>query len=155
MTNTDHPPITQFRQNYHFLSNFYPQPVWYEDCLYPDNEHAYQSAKTELHEQYVWIANAPTPGEAKRRGRCATLRPGWNEHLRYTVMESLIVAKFDPTAQPAMTALLAATGDAMLIESNTWHDNTWGVCSCGRCPSGHNLLGWMLMRQRAQVVTYR
>jgi predicted NAD-dependent protein-ADP-ribosyltransferase YbiA (DUF1768 family) len=74
---------------------------------------------------------------------------GWNEWGRYDAMEKIIAAKFAPNT--TFAALLAATGDTILIEGNKWHDNTWGICYCGVCRNGHNLLGWILMRQRAKL----
>ncbi|WP_433258205.1 hypothetical protein ACQPYK_22785 [Streptosporangium sp. CA-135522] len=41
------------------------------------------------------------------------------------------------------------TGQAFLEEGNTWHDTTWGNCTCGRqsCTApGANILRRMLMR---------
>jgi ribA/ribD-fused uncharacterized protein len=143
--------VTEFQREYRFLSNYYPHPVWHAGQLYSTNEHAFQAAKTTDSNQRKWITTAGSPGEAKRRGRAVMLRTGWTEHLRYTVMEQLIAIKFAPATELAQR--LVATGDAILIEGNNWHDNLWGVCSCG-CTPGANLLGWMLMRQRALVVGY-
>lgn len=40
-----------------------------------------------------------------------------------------------------------ATGDAILIEGNTWGDRFWGVCE----GFGQNHLGHVLMRVRVQL----
>jgi hypothetical protein len=139
--------ISAFRGAHRFLSNLYPAAVWFEQRLYPSVEYAFQAAKALVSADREWVTSAPTSLEAKRRGRAVQLVPGWNEHRRYTVMEQLLAAKFDPATAPAMAAVLANTGDSVLIEGNNWHDNTWGVCNCC-CGVGLNLLGWMLMRQR-------
>ena len=51
--------------------------------------------------------------------------------------------------------ILLSTNDAILIEGNTWHDNTWGDCSCGDRPEckkpGLNLLGKALMLVRKEL----
>ena len=92
-----------------------------------------------------------TAGGSKRRGNEIKLRPDWDE-VKYQVMLDLIREKF---ARPAYGALLLATGDAELIEGNTWHDNIWGVCVCGACKAsgvkGNNCLGEILMRVRSEL----
>ena len=46
----------------------------------------------------------------------------------------------------------STTGDAELIEGNTWHDNYWGVCSCSKCNGrGKNRLGKLLMKVREEL----
>lgn len=151
--------IDSFRGAFRFLSNPFECPVRGPDLhLYPSVEYGFQALKTIDEDQRIWVASAPTWQEAKSRGQLVTLRPGWNEHVRYTVMEQLIAAKFDPVDQPEMATRLVATGDATLIEGNNWHDNVWGVCSCSRTTCqrwGINLLGWMLMRQRTRVKAYQ
>ena len=57
-------------------------------------------------------------------------------------MASLLFAKF---AQPELRKLLCETGDADLVEGNTWGDKFWGVCE----GKGKNMLGLLLMQVRA------
>lgn len=51
---------------------------------------------------------------------------------------------------------LLATGDAELIEGNTWCDNIWGNCTCSKCAKtpGENRLGKLLMEIRSNKVLY-
>ena len=50
---------------------------------------------------------------------------------------------------PELLKKLLATGDAELIEANTWNDRVWGVDrETGR---GQNLLGRALMQVRAEL----
>ena len=65
-------PITQFRGQHRFLSNFYP--LWDGTLTV---EHLYQAAKCELSDDVLHVLAAPTPGDAKRRGRQVALRPDW------------------------------------------------------------------------------
>ena len=62
----------------------------------------------------------------------------------------IIHAKF--AQNPTLAQALIDTGDADLIEGNTWNDNYWGVCECARCRSegikGQNKLGQILMAER-------
>lgn len=48
---------------------------------------------------------------------------------------------------PDLADKLVATGDAELIEGNTWGDTVWGVCN----GSGENRLGEILMRVRSEI----
>jgi ribA/ribD-fused uncharacterized protein len=141
--------ITQFAGACRCLSNFYQSPVSIEGLVYPSAEHAFQAMKTTNAAARRSIAMARTPAEAKGLGRTVPLVDGWNECGRYDAMEKVIAAKFAPNT--VLAASLVATGGAILIEGNKWHDNTWGICYCGVCRNGHNLLGWILMRQRAKL----
>jgi ribA/ribD-fused uncharacterized protein len=132
----------QFRGQYNFLSNFYSVNVY----GYPSVEHAYQAAKTLDKELRAKIKACKTPAEAKRLGRQLPLRSDWEE-IKIEVMETLLKRKFE---HPSLRQkLLATTGQ--LVEENTWHDNFWGSCICGRCRKGDNLLGKLLMKIRQQL----
>lgn len=138
--------ITAFRGNFNWLSNFYQTPVILDQIVYPSAEHAFQAEKTSDFNIRRMIAAAATSTEAKRLGRAVNLVDGWNEYKRYDAMTRAIVAKFSPRSQ--LAGWLLGTGSSILIEGNIRHDNTWGVCYCGKCMGGHNLLGWIIMRQR-------
>lgn len=138
--------ITSFRGQYRFLSNFFPSPIEYQGKIWPTVEHAYQAARTPDRGQREKIRLARTPSIAKRLGRRVDLRPDWNE-IRVGIMCDLIKLKF---THPHLRKRLMETGTADLIEGNTWHDNFWGVCQCGKCcqREGLNILGTILMQQR-------
>lgn len=155
MTTTVVPPtIDSFRGRWAFLSNFHPAPMMWSGILYPTSEHAFNAGKTLDDEQRYWIADAPTPREAKRRGRTVELRQGWDERVRFEVMASVLEAKFG--CHPGRVAALLSTGGAVLVEGNTWHDQVWGDCRCGRAaclPAGANHLGRLLMELRARLAS--
>lgn len=132
--------IGHFAGEFRFLSNFYPCTIEYEDSLYGSVEHAYQAAKTLYPEERHTILMAPTPGYAKRLGRQVRLRVDW-EQVKLDVMLELLRRKF---AKEPLKGKLLATGDARLVEGNTWGDRFWGV-SYGY---GLNHLGNLLMRVR-------
>jgi ribA/ribD-fused uncharacterized protein len=143
--------INSFTGEYGFLSNFYYHTVlpnsWAPNG-YQSNEHGFNANKTIIKEAHDWVMSAPTPGEAKRRGQQVPLRDGWHQHLRYFVMEALIVSKFE---HADLQIKLLGTHDTFLVEGNNWHDNVWGDCLCDResCRApGMNLLGSMLMTRR-------
>jgi ribA/ribD-fused uncharacterized protein len=142
--------VNGFSGDHLFLSNFYEHPLTWDGDAYPSGEAAYNAGKTLDPQWRAWIAAAPSPGEAKRRGRRVELRPGWDDLHRYVVMQQVLEAKF---GDPVLAERLLATGTACLIERNTWHDQTWGCCSCPRHQPalGKNLLGRYLMRRRAQL----
>lgn len=144
--------ITEFDGKYAFLSNFYHAPFTYDGIIYPTNEHFFQAMKTLDQEKRKQIAEAKTPGVAKRMGRQVQLREDWEE-VKYTAMRVGVERKFD--AHPGLAEKLIATGDAILIEGNSWHDNTWGSCFCPKCAAiaGKNWLGEILMERRKELVS--
>ena len=60
-------------------------------------------------------------------------------------MRQILAKKFTPTNE--LGQRLIATGDAELIEGNTWGDTIWGVCD----GKGDNMLGKILMERRAHL----
>ena len=148
---TAHAPITSFRGEYRFLSNFAPFPVVFEAAEYPTAEHAYVAAKTLDPAIRAAVALIDKPGDAKYRGKSVPLRPDWEE-VREQVMLAIVRSKFTRNAQ-AREQLLA-TGEAELIEGNGWHDNFWGRCRCKACTrtvQARNVLGRLLMTVRAEL----
>jgi ribA/ribD-fused uncharacterized protein len=136
--------IDSFQGEYRFLSNFWPAEVEFEGRKFPTVEHAYQAAKRLDEGDRARIAALPTPAEAKAAGRKLTLRPDW-ETAKFDVMERCVSYKFEH--HPELKQKLLATGDAELIEGNTWGDRVWGVYQ----GEGENRLGKILMRVREQL----
>lgn len=135
--------IDSFRGDYGFLSNFHKARIWYGDHEYPTSEHAFQAMKTT---DSVWrslIRSAQSPGEAKKLGRRAPLRPDWHD-IKDQVMYEIVWIKF--VSHGDLRAKLLATGQAELIEGNTWGDEYWGVDR--QTNQGQNKLGKILMRLR-------
>ena len=136
-------PIDEFCGKYFFLSNFYPAPVEYQGYRFKNNEAAFQAAKCP--ERMLDFCDL-TPNRAKRLGRKVPLRHDW-EIVKYDVMYEVCMAKF--TQNPDLLSKLLSTGDAELIEGNTWGDRVWGV-DMYRC-IGENHLGKILMRVRSEL----
>ncbi len=133
--------ITIFKDDNFFLSNFYVAPVVYQGIRFENNEAAYQAAKCpERMRDFCGLS----PQAAKRLGRRVELRPDW-EAVKYDVMYEVCMAKF--TQNPGLLDKLLATGDAELVEGNTWGDQVWGVCD----GVGENHLGKTLMRIRSEL----
>ena len=136
--------INSFDKEYDFLSNFYHSPIEKDGIKYPTVEHLFQASKTLDIEDHLLIAAAATPGQSKRMGRSIQLRPDW-EQIKDEVMYDAVYRKF--TQNPNLKTKLLATGDAQLIEGNTWHDHYWGVCN----GVGENRLGQTLMEVRERL----
>lgn len=138
--------ITNFRNEYRFLSNFWPlpNPIQYNGISYPTVEHFFQAMKTTVPKLRMEIASAPTPGQAKRLGRALMLRPNW-EQVKIPAMKFGLTIKFSNNEM--LKNQLLATGTEVLVEGNKWHDNIWGNCYCSKCTgiAGLNYLGYLLM----------
>ena len=138
--------INGFNGKYRWLSNFYPSQIEFEGIVYPTVEHAYQAAKSTSHSFRQQIALCTTPGEAKAMGRTAVLRSDWDD-VKVVIMQTLLRKKF---YDPGLSNLLFMTGEAILEETNYWHDQFWGNCVCKkhRDTPGENWLGKSLMKVR-------
>lgn len=132
--------ISQFQNEYFFLSNFYPCQVEYKGMQYQNTEAAFQAQKCRTEEERMPFADMNAT-EAKKAGRAVSLRPDW-EQIKVSEMKSIVQAKFDQN--PDLLQALLATGNKYLEEGNTWGDRTWGTVD-GR---GANILGQILMEVR-------
>lgn len=142
--------IARFEGDYAFLSNYFdPCPMQYEGQNFWNSEAAYQAQKCADAEEKGLFTTA-SPDDAKRMGKRVRLVDDW-EHKRVDVMRGVVHAKFNQHKDLARQ--LMATGDAMLIEGNTWHDNFFGVCSCPACRNirAYNWLGEILMEERKKL----
>lgn len=141
--------IDRFEKHYAFLSNFSNSPITDGNAVFPTVEHYFQAAKTINIDEYEQIVNASTPGQAKRIGKTIALRKDWEEVKEQIMLEALR-KKF---AIPALGKMLLSTEDEELVEGNTWHDNTWGNCTCEQCKDieGQNMLGKLLMQVREEI----
>ena len=141
--------INSFETEEHrFLSNFWPVEIIYEGQTYPSVEHAYQASKTgdlNLREE---IRLQETPGKAKRLGQQVPKISGWNDEMRVANMTALVREKFS-LGNSELCRQLLETGDAELIEGNTWDDTFFGVCN----GVGENHLGKILMDIRNDLQT--
>jgi len=141
-----------------FLSNFYPFEIRYGGEDFQTTEHAYQYMKavkgSKAEDGQLWtdkIRLASTPAKTKKYGRQCPLVPDWEE-IKLGIMKGVLIQKFKDTP---LWEKLDATGNAYLIEGNTWHDNQFGICVKKNCErgcwkkKGQNKLGLFLMQLRA------
>lgn len=147
------PIIDRFIGDYRWLSNFHPT-----DVPPKSTEHYYQAAKARNDEEGKnWkhvILSVPTPSGAKKLGGKVPLREDW-ESIKVTVMQFALAKKFLGSYE--LYKKLIDTEDAYLIEGNTWHDCTFGICikkDCERCKDrvGKNILGKLLMELREILI---
>lgn len=140
---------------YDFLSNFHPSPItvnlWGADVEVPTVEHAFQAAKMEDMLDCFQVAEAETPGEAKRLGRTLRMRDDWDA-VKFRKMEVYLNLKFASGSR--LARMLTGTGDQVLVEGNHWHDQIWGNCLCKshQFEVGQNHLGRLLMKVRAELM---
>lgn len=139
-------PITCFRGDYAFLSNFYPAPVCYRGNQYANNEAAFQAQKTlSAKEQRVfYLPYLKDPVNAKTLGHRLSLRPDWDS-IKMQCMYEICMCKF--MQHPKLRLALIATGNSILIEGNTWGDRFWGQVN----GNGKNQLGLILMDIREKL----
>lgn len=113
--------INEFREEYFFLSNFYPCKVTYDGITYQNTEAAFQAQKcTSLEERKKFADLNAT--ESKKLGRAVPLRKDW-EAVKVSHMREILRCKF--TQNEDLMEKLLQTKDAYLEEGNTWGDKTW------------------------------
>ena len=141
---TERDSIDMFREEYYFLSNYYPAVLTYNGVTYLNSEAAYQAQKCAEPSERMQFAML-RPDEAKKLGGKVTLRPDWNE-VKVPLMREIVRAKF--TQNPFLADWLLKTGDRELVEGNWWGDTFWGVSS--KTGEGENHLGIILMELREE-----
>ena len=139
-------PISSFRGEHGFLSNFYNAPIVYEGKTYPTSEHLYQALKTLDPEEREKVRLAPDPSKAKKMGKLITVRSDWDE-VKQGLMRMIVGEKF--TQHPELSQKLIQTGNRPLQETNWWGDTFWGVSS--KTGVGQNILGKILEDIRDQI----
>ena len=144
MQQNDRSHIYSFSGDYRWLSNFAGAQVTFLSMEFKTVEHAYQAAKCINPDDMVMIQSARTPGDAKRLGQRVRMQPDWYE-CRVAIMLGLLQQKFAPGSDYATK--LIATGNAEIIEGNTWGDTFWGKCG----NVGQNHLGKLLMQIRDEL----
>ena len=133
--------ISSFRDEYFFLSNFYPVEIKLDGIVYPNAEAAFQAQKTLDVEERRKFSMLKNPVQAKRLGRKVKLRDDWEE-VKLDIMTEIVSQKF--LQHPHLIEMLLQTGDEELVEGNKWGDRFWGVCK----GKGKNHLGKILMKIR-------
>lgn len=134
--------IDRFDGQYRFLSNFYEAPLLFRGLVFGNAEAAFHSQKCPQRAKQFQGLNA---SQAKQLGRQVVIRPDWDK-VRDQVMYEVVFEKFSQNSK--IRERLITTGEAMLVEGNTWNDRYWGVCN----GIGQNKLGKILMRVRSEFL---
>lgn len=138
--------VNGFFNEFRFLSNFWYSEVVVDGVVYPTVEHAYQAAKFTDIEERTLVAEARTPGKAKRVSyKMKSFRTDWDE-VKVDIMKVLVRQKF--TRHDDLSVQLMLTHPHELEETNTWGDVFWGVCD----GVGENQLGKILMDIREELM---
>lgn len=117
--------ISSFRDEYFFLSNFYPVEIKLDGIVYPNAETAFQAQKTLDDEERHKFSMLKNPVQSKRLGRKVKLRDDWEE-VKLDIMTEIVSQKF--LQHPHLIEMLLQTSDEELVEGNKWDDRFWGVC---------------------------
>lgn len=149
MVNWSDAQVTEFFNEYRWLSNFWPCKVVFEGVAYPSSEHAYQAAKTLDPKERNEVLSCDTPGKAKRVGKKVTIRSDWYQ-IKLPTMRQIVTEKFK---DPELRAKLLATGTQTLVEGNQWGDTFWGASwdRDHKALYGENWLGRILMSIRENI----
>lgn len=138
--------IKEFRNEYEWLSNFYPVRIKLGNFIYPSVEHAYVSMKNDQKDWKLYCSrNSISASEVKHKGGKIELRDNW-ENIKIPVMFKCLKFKFKQ--EPLRTKLLN-TGNEHIQEGNWWNDCYWGVCL--KTGKGENNLGKMIMEIRKRL----
>mmetsp|Transcript_99487 Transcript_99487/g.197143 ORF Transcript_99487/g.197143 Transcript_99487/m.197143 type:complete len:408 (+) Transcript_99487:50-1273(+) len=157
--------VWYFRKGLYFLSNFHElrQPYYVtvhdpetgesDGILYPTSEQAYMAAKTFKLDIRRRISQMQTAAEAKKYCRSHEFKQRYQRpdfwDLCVHFMGDILRQKF---ADPQLKKMLLETGDAYLMEGNSWGDEFWGkVVNSSGCLVGKNNLGKILMDLRSQL----
>lgn len=138
--------IDSFSGEYRFLSNFWPCEIKYAGIVYPSVENAYQAQKFIKSPTVMYQFKNISASKAKRLARSLDhIDPEWDKR-KYFIMYDLVTIKF--LYNEELKQKLINTGDALLIEGNSWGDTYWGVCD----GVGDNNLGKILMNVRKRFI---
>jgi hypothetical protein len=131
-----------------WLSNFHPVRITLDGESWPSVEHYYQAQKYADPAVRKSIRAAADAAQARKLGQSRSLLPraDW-EAIKVSIMTTALRAKF--TQHRAMAERLRATGDAEIVHRSST-DLLWGRNSDGL---GENLLGQLLMAQRAELAS--
>lgn len=149
--------IPEFKGDNYFLSNFYVHKMHFRTAdkplAMPTMEHVFQAAKYKALDvsddakvaYVVKVAGAKTPTAARTIGKNVKGLDiaAWDE-MKIAVMREGLLSKF---SDKDLGARLLGTGDAMLVEGNTWGDTFWGRSD----KKGYNILGVLLMEIRGYL----
>jgi len=136
--------ILFFKNEYDWLSNFYPVVIDINNIKYSSVEHAYQSKKSDDMIWKLYCASNISASDIKKESKKIKILTNW-DNIRLIKMYECLIQKFNQ--EPFKTKLLN-TGNANIQEGNTWGDEFWGI-NVNKNPNyGENHLGRLIMKIR-------
>lgn len=144
-------PSPAFVGCFKFLSNMLPCKLSVNGLSFNSSEAAFQSFKySDPNKRGIF--SMMDGYEAKRywKSRGQFVREDWND-IRFTVLKLVVRQKF--IQNPVLLQKLLNTDDAFLVELNTWHDNTYGNCTCPKCSHivGQDRFGAILREVKSEL----
>lgn len=134
--------ITEFRNEYEFLSNKYDAPVTIDGLTYRNAESAYQAQKTVSEAEKKMFLNLDGH-YAERLGKRIKIRKDWDISKEQILYEILSV-KF---SEKHLKEKLLSTGEEEIVYSTGPMNLFWGVHD----GKGKNHLGRLLMKIRKEL----
>lgn len=146
--------VKEFRDEYFFLSNFFPANFIWRGVEYPAGEYAFSDAKKlALENAYIHdmtkhtekVLAAKDCKAAKGVGRAAKIDVKHWDEIKPQIMREIVHARFaNDLSGQNLVGKLINTGAMLLVEGNDWGDTFWGRCK----GKGFNTLGALLMEER-------
>jgi len=139
--------ITEFKEEYCWLSNFHPCKIILNNLEYPSVEHAYQSAKSNDIEWKKYCQNSNNyAGKIKINSKNIIKHKDWEDH-KITIMYLCLIQKFEQ--EPFKTKLIQ-TKHERIKEGNNWGDKFWGIDI--KTSRGENVLGRLIEKIRTKLI---
>lgn len=129
------------RNEYAFMSNYYPCKVTYNGLTYGSSEAAYQAQKEPDPEKRKLYCET-SPSMARLLSEQITMPPAWYL-IKDQIMYEVNKAKFVQN-EGFKELLLEVSED--IVQENTWNDTYWGVCN----GTGLNKFGEILTKIREE-----
>lgn len=156
--------IQSFNGAYKFLSLLYHSGFYYDTDIYLSAAAAFEAAKIVKRANRVsfWGWNCK-PWNAGKMGKgipASWIRPDWDT-VQFEIMMEIQRSEL---SWEDLREKLIATGDALSIHGNNYHDNLWGICQSPSLPpetrkygsgprcldNGQNRLDEILMQVRSE-----
>ena len=138
--------IPEFKNEYRWLSNFYPCEINVNGQRFRTVEHAYQSYKSDDPNWKKFCFETKSPGKVKIESHNLEYDKNLWVKKSLKIMEECLTQKYN---QEPFRSLLLDTGEEYLQEGNDWDDTFWGVDIKTRI--GKNNLGRLIMLIRDRL----
>jgi ribA/ribD-fused uncharacterized protein len=138
--------INEFREEYRWLSNFYPCDIELDGIKFKSVENAYMSAKSD-NPEWKEYCRTELAKDVKEKSKEIELIENWDE-IKVKVMKKCLIQKFN---QFPLKQKLLATENQNIVEGTMWHDTFWGVDLKVDPNYGENMLGRLIMSIRSKL----